>query len=250
VSPYPQQQLDSHPAGLTKDQLDDLESNFSIWQPLVNGCCVVTGLIILFGTRDILVWAHYALASSDGVQGLHIYYQQAIWWFFPGIGAVSLSFEIVLQIWSIFAGRKVVGLYSDWAARQPKKNRGGGVSYYDTRKWCRWIALLVALPAGMLSLLALRMHTTFAEDGMHEYGYAFAAPGVYTYPEIIRVTQVDGVLGKHNAFIPRPFDVIDFANGHHWSQHDWDDTTEGITDKLDATLLAHTKLPFFRLRNL
>jgi hypothetical protein len=82
---------------------------------------------------------------------------------------------------------------------------------------------------------------------MHEYGYAFSAPKIYPYSQIRRVIQVDGVLGKHDKFIPRPYVAIDFTDGYRWSQDSWDDTSQGITDALDATLTAQTNLHFFNL---
>jgi len=244
VSLYPPQQLEPHPSGLTKDQLDDLEASFSDWQNTINASCAATAVLFLLATHFLLNFCSEALANSDGLSGLHILYQQFIWWFFPGLGAISLSFEIVLQVWSIFVSRKIVNIYAEWAARQPKKTKTG-VTYYDSRKVFRWIALILTLPVGILTLLALRMHTTFAEDAMHEYGYAFTAPATYSYSKIRRVSQVDGVLGKHEKFIARPYDVIDFVGGHRWSQDQWDDTTPGITESLDATLLARTNLSFF-----
>ena len=243
MSNHPAPQITLHPSGLSQDQIDDCEAKFSSWQNFVNLCCAATAVLFLVGTRYALLFASRALANSDGLSGLHIHYQQDLWWFFPTIGAVSLSFEIVLQIWSLFIGRGIVNLYVEWAARQPKRYRGGE-TYYDSRKLFRWFTLVLALPIGILTVLALRAHTTFAEDGMHEYDYAFAAPKIYTYSQMRQVAQVDGVLSKHYKFIPRPYVVIDFADGHRWSQHNWDDSTLGLTAALRAKLKEHTSLPF------
>jgi hypothetical protein len=161
VPHHPPQQLDLHPSGLTQDQSDDLEAKFSGWQNTVNLSCAATPVLFLLGTRFLLLYISRALANSDGLSGLHIHYQQVIWWFFPGFGAVCLSFEIVLLIWSLFIGCGIVNLYVEWAARQPKRSRGGE-TYYDSRKLYRWMTLLVALPIGIGTVLALNMHTTFA----------------------------------------------------------------------------------------
>jgi len=239
----PPPQITHYPSGLSQDQIDDLEAKFSDWQTLVNISCVATAFLFFLGTHLLLTYASRSFANSDGLSGLHILYQQAIWWFFPGLGAFTLSFEIVLQVWSIFTSRWIVNLYVEWAARQPKRYRGDDV-YYDSRTLYRWITLFIALPVGIATALALNMHTTFADDGMHEYGYAFASPKFYSYSQIREVIQVEGVLGKHNAFIPGPYDVIDFTDGYRWSQHNWDDSTHGVTDALDATLTTHTNLSF------
>jgi hypothetical protein len=243
MSFHPPPQLSQHPSGLSQDQIEDLEAKFFGWQTIVNLSCVATAVLFLFGSHFLLTDVSRLLAISDGLSGLHIHYQQAIWWFFPAIGAFSLSFEIVLQAWSVFASRRIVGLYADWAARQPKRARSGSTIYYDSRKRCRHMALLLALPVGVGTGLALNMHTTFANDGMHEYGYAFAAPKIHPYDQIRRVIQVDGVQGKHG-FISKPYDVLDFADGYRWSQHAWDDSSPGITEALDDTIQAHTNLSF------
>ena len=133
-------------------------------------------------------------------------------------------------------------LYSEWDSRQPKKSRGS-IDYYDARKVLRWFAFLIALPIGVFSALALNMHATFADDGIHEFGYAFAAPIFHSYDDIRGITLVHGKYDKHGKFIERPFFVLDFADGHHWLQNNWDDSAAGMERSLSAILAQKTHIP-------
>jgi hypothetical protein len=243
LSHHPREETVAHPSGLTQDQIDDLEAQFCTQQTIVNLCCIPSGLAFLFLTHACLIAISQHLIQSDGVPGYHIAYQPVFYWFLPGFGALSLCFEITLQIWAMFVGHTVVNLYSEWDSRQPKRSRGG-IVYYDVRKILRWFTVLLVIPIGILSSLALNMHTTFGEDGMHEFGYAFAMPKVHSYAQIRQVAHVHGVFGKHGRFIDRPYCVVDFADGHRWNQNDWDDSSASTARAIEAVLAAQTHLPF------
>lgn len=227
--------LEPHSSGLTKDQIEDLDARFATQQTIVNLCCIPSGLAFFFFSHACLVAINQWLIKADGISGYRVACQPVIWWFFPGFGALSLCFEITLQIWALFVGHKIVDLYSDWDSQQPKQSRGG-IVYYDARKWLRWMALLVALPIGILTALALNMHTTFGEDGIHEFGYAFSTPKQHSYANLRRITLLRGAYDKHGKFFNRPTVVLDFADGHRWSQSNWDvskDSWRGLLTALD-----------------
>ena len=228
-------------SNLTKDQIEDLEAKFAEQQTIINLCCIFSGLAFLFLTHALLVEGYRWLERADGIAGYKIPYQTAIWWFFPGFGALCLCFEITLQVWAIFAGCNVVELYVEWDSRQPKKSRGR-IVYYDARKILRWLALVIALPIGIFTTLALNMHATFSADGVHEFGYAFAKPSFHSYRDIRRITRVDGIWGKHSKFIPRPSLVLDFTDGNRWSQARWDDSRSEIEVSLATMLQRKTQV--------
>jgi hypothetical protein len=234
--------IEANPSGLSNNPINDLETQFAEQQTIVNLCCIPSGLAFLLLTHTLLVESFQFLERADGIPGYKITYQPVIWWFFPGFGALCLCFEITLQIWTLFVGRNVVDLYSEWDSRQPKKSRGG-IVYYDARKVLRWFSLLIALPIGIFSGLALNMHTTFGEDGIHTFGYAFAAPVFHSYDEIRDITLVQGKYDKHGKFFERPFFVLGFADGHHWLQSDWDDTATSMERSLSAILVQKTHIP-------
>ncbi|WP_263358293.1 hypothetical protein [Acidicapsa ligni] len=229
-------------SGLTEDQIEDFEAQFAAQQTIVNLCCIPSGLAFFFIAHAILAAISNWLVNSDGIAGYRVPYQSVILWFFPGFGALSLCFEITLQIWALFVGQRVVELYSDWDSRQPKKSRGG-IVYYDARKVLRGFALLLVFPIGIFTSLALNMHTTFGDDGIHEFGYAFAKQTFHSYQDIRNITLVSGAFDKHGKFISRPAYVLDFADGHRWSQANWDDSAKGIQVSLAAILARKTQLP-------
>ncbi len=234
--------MGNHPSGLTDDQIDNLEAKFATQQTFVNLSCIPTGIAFALFTHAALAAASQWFSRSDGLTGYRVPYQSVIWWFFPGFGALCLCFEISLQIWALFVGHTTVNLYSEWDSRQPKKARGG-IAYYDSRKVLRWFTVVIAIPIGILSGLALRMHTTFSDDGIHEYGYAFAAPVFHSYADLRRTTLLQGVRSKHGKVIDRPSYVLDFADGYRWSQTNWDDSAKGIQISLATILRQHSSLP-------
>jgi hypothetical protein len=235
--------FESHPSGLTEDQIENLEAQFAEQQTIVNLCCIPSGLTFLFVAHASFVAISQSLMNSDGISGFRVPYQPVIYWFMAGFGALSLCFEITLQIWALFIGHTIVNLYADWDSRQPKKSRGG-ITYYDARSVLRWLSLLITLPIGLLSALALNMHTTFGDNNIHEFGYAFGAPRVYPYAAIRQVTHVHGVFNKHSKLVAHPYCVIDFADGHRWNQNNWDGSSAATERTIQAIMRRHTNLSF------
>jgi hypothetical protein len=234
--------MESHPSGLTEDQIENLEAQFAAQQTIVNLCCIPAGLAFFFVAHTLIAAFSQSLMNSDGIFGFPVPYQSVIYWVFPGFGVLSLCFEITLQIWALFVGHTTVNLYADWDSRQPKKSRGG-ITYYDARSALRWLSLVITLPIGILSGLALNMHTTFGDDCIHEFGYAFGAPRIYPYAAVRQVTHVHGVFNKHSKLVARPYCVIDFADGHRWNQNNWDASSAATERTIQAVIEKHTSLP-------
>jgi hypothetical protein len=185
------------------------------------------------------------LLNSDGITGYRIPYQPILWWFFPFFGALSLCFEITLQTWALFAGHKIVNLYSEWDGHQPKSHRGRMV-YCDGRSWLRKGTLFLALPIGVFTALALNMHTTFGSDGVHEFGCGFAKPIFHPYSEIRRVSIIRGYrTGRSNKWQEKPSFVLDFIDGQRWEQSEFDDDRLPQNfEALSNLLRNNTKLEF------
>jgi hypothetical protein len=205
------------PEGMTREQIDALEAGFQAGRGRLSLCVILVALTFLFVVHAAMAFGNEALANADGHEGFRVLGQPALWWIFPAFGAWTLSFEITLQIWALFAGRRIVDLYTAWDARQPKRTRSGGVNYYDTRQGLRLFALGLALPIGIGTMLALNMHTTVGDDAMRVYGYAFTSPEVYSYIEVRRVTVVQGHTGKHG-FVEHPYVVVDFTKRRRWRE--------------------------------
>ncbi len=185
------------------------------------------------------------LIAHDGVSGFRIPYQPVIWWFLPGFGGLCLCFEISLQVWSLFVGKKTMDLYNAWDSRQPKSYRGS-VGYYDSRKWLRWFTLLLCLPIAVLTTLALNMHTSFAGDGIYEFGFAFKRPVFHGYLDLRRIAIVSGYRsGRHKEWIGMASVVLDFSDGHRWEQSKYDeDRSVSNLDQIEKILRARTSMEF------
>ena len=240
MSQRPPNPIPDLPEGMTREQLDDLQAGFSHRQTQIGMCVIVVAIAFLFIVHEAMAATSRALAMSDGHDGLHLLAQPILWWFFPGFGAITLSYEITLLLWSVFSGRRIVGLYTVWASQQPKQTKQG-IRYYDSRKNMRVISLFLTLPACIGTSLALNMHTSFSSDAIRSYGYAFASPTLYSYADIRRITLVQGRLGKHNSFIEDPRVVVDFTGGRRWQEPD--QSPQSLTELTLRTLSDKTKLP-------
>jgi hypothetical protein len=128
---------------------------------IVNFSMVLVGVVFVFGTQAVLVWLNRNLAAADGPTLLSIWPQSAIWWFFPGFGAVTLFWGITLDLWALFGHREDADLFAYWTSL------GAG---FASSKLLRWMVVLIALPIGILTILALPMHTAFRQDDLRDCG--------------------------------------------------------------------------------
>lgn len=125
---------------------------------------IVVGLLFAWTVHAILVRTNEYLAAGDGPTNIHLWPQSAIWWFLPGIGALTLAWEITLQVWSLFGGRREADLFGYWTGLAVYLRGSRGPVDFDVRKALRWMALLFVLPIGILTALALSMHTTLRQN--------------------------------------------------------------------------------------
>lgn len=187
---------------------EDLTALFRHTQWIVGLCMLVLAILFALGTHALLVWLNRYLATADGPAYFHHWPQSAIWWFFPGFGAISLCWEMTLQLWSRFGNREKANLYSQWT------NQSVG---FDSRRILRWMAALIALPIGVLTLLALSMHTSLREYDIRDCGYAFARCKTYRYDAAKRLTMIEGFRTRDGKLNRRAGIVIDFNDGRRWS---------------------------------
>lgn len=215
--------------------VEELDARFSGAQWMVAGAMVGIGAIFFVSAHAGFVAINRHLALKDGPAHLVIFPQSAIWWFFPGFGAVALSWEITLKLWELFGDRENALLYANWS------NRKVG---FDCTKMLRWIAVLVVLPVGILTTLALPMHTTLAEDRITDCGYAFAACKVYRYADARRMTIIDGFRDRDSRLNRRAGIVIDFRGGRRWSSADEGDFHSQVDPSLEEFLANRTHLSY------
>ena len=212
---------------------DDLAARFGTTQWIFGISMTIVGLAFAWSTHALLVSVnrYYSIAQSS--DGFRLWPQPAIWWFFPGFGAIALSWELTLLAWSLFGGREEASLYDFWNSQ-----RAG----FNCRKILRWMGLLLVLPIGVLSIFAIPMHATLRQNDIIDCGYAFSACRTYRYADANTMTQIDGFRNRDGKLIPRAGVIIDFKDGRRWSSADWGDFNRSINPALVEFLEAKTGL--------
>lgn len=222
---------------------DALHSRFRPLPWKVWPCCVAVMIIFAFGTWFLLSRTNLLLAKIDTPQAIHLLPQPAMWWFFPGFGALTFSWEITLQIFSCFLGRETVNLYNDWVNNTTRgwvRSRYTGI---DSRRVLRWMAVGIALPILLFVLLALPMHANVGPKNIRDCGYALKPCSVYPLADVVRITEISGFRDKSGKLIDRAGLVLDFKDGHRWSSAEWGDWENSVNPNLTNFLLNKTGLP-------
>lgn len=202
----------------------------------------IVAVTFFFGSWSVLYGTNRFLAGLDGPAIIRLYPEPAIWWVFPSIGAISLSLELTLQIWTLFAGRDTVDLFVEWSNTDssfwgPSKFPG-----IDWRRAYRWMALLVAGPFGIGVLLGINMHASVGPDRIRDCGYAFRPCMVYQLDSARRITQIEGFRNRSGKLINRAGVIIDFQSGDRWSSAEWGDWSQFVDPALKNYLTARTRL--------
>lgn len=212
---------------------EDQAARFRSTRWIVGFSMAVTGILFAFSAHALLVRLNRYLANADGPAHFRQWPQSAIWWFFPGFGAICLCWEIVLQLWSRFGNHQTAALYSDWT------NQSAG---FDSRRVLRWMALLIALPIGVLTALALSVHTSLRDSDIRECGYAFARCKTYPYDAATRMTMIEGFRTRDGKLSERAGIVIDFQDGRRWSSADMSEFGHMVDPSMTEFLQQKTHL--------
>lgn len=156
---------------LSESEIEKLNERFRNLKWLVLIAMIVVAVAFFFGMHALLAGLNQYIARSTNPSTIELYPQSAIWWFFPGFGALSLCWEITIQLWAFFGDRSLANSYADWSS--VAATAWGGPSGMDTRKVLRILALVVALPIGIFTILALPMHASVGPSTIIDCGYAF-----------------------------------------------------------------------------
>jgi len=210
---------------------DQLNGRFQTTARIFNFCMIGVGCLFVWSTHAALVWINRHLAALDGPVAFSEFPQSAIWWMFPGFGALALSYEITLQAWSLFGNRRDADLYSEWSNKK-MASKGGRNTGIDFRRVLRWLFIVVALPVGILTILALPMHVSIGEGMIRDCGYAFSSCKTYSYSSARRMTIIEGFRDKDSKFTKRAGIVIDFNDGRRWSSADMGNFRQNIDPEL------------------
>jgi len=229
------------PARLTQREIEGLDYRFQGMKWLPQFFMVLIGIIFVFSTHAALVALNKHFASANQSPAIFLLPQTAIWWFFPGFGALTLSWELTLQIGNLVWGRPLANLYSDWS--DATRSYWGQGSQFDSRKVLRLLAVVIALPIGILTALALPMHATITQERITDCGYAFKTCQTYLLTDARRITAIKGFRTKDGELTPRAGLVINFKDGRHWSSADWGNFKTEIDPTLAEMLTRATGLP-------
>jgi hypothetical protein len=89
------------PEGYSEEEAD---AQYRPIQAVIAGSMIVIGAVFVFCVQAGFVSLNRYLVDLDGPSYFRFVPQTAIWWFFPGIGARTLAWEITLQVWGDVRG--------------------------------------------------------------------------------------------------------------------------------------------------
>ncbi len=224
--------------GLTEVVREDLFARFSDRQFFVNICYFVVAVTFFFGVRFGFEAINHRIAGPALPGQMQLFRDPIIWYFFAGFGALTLPWEITLQVWSLFGNRRTVSLYRQWQKRSTFEYRGG--AYKNELGLYHWFILLIALPVGVANSLALNMHTTLESNAIRTCGYAFKPCTTLPYAEIANITYYPPNPAVKPATAAR-LDIT-FSNGARWSSSDWGNENKDVDPSVVRFLAAHVSL--------
>jgi hypothetical protein len=214
---------------------EELDVRFASAQWFVGFSMVVVGALFAFGTHAALVWLNRYLAKTDGSSQFLLWPQSAIWWFFPGFGALTFSWDITLRLWSLLGHREDADLYNYWSILK---------SGFDSPRLLRWFAVLIVLPVGILTILALPIHSALRQGGLRDCGFGLVPCKEYRYADARRMTVIDGFRDRDGKLTQRAGIVVDFSDGRRWSSGDIGDFNALVDPALQNFLENKIHLPF------
>src|ERR1700675_2165506 len=220
---------------LPEDQLSALDERFRHTKRVVVVSMIAIGVAFVWATHYAFVSLNHHLAAGAGSgTSLQLWPQSAIWWFFPGFGALPLCWEITLQLWSAFDRGDSTRLYRLWS---------DGRAGMDCTRILRWMALVIAAPIGVFTVLALPMHTALGHQDIRVCGYGWARCQTFDYSKAVRITQIEGFRDRDGKLNRRAGIVVDFADGRRWSSADTGDFHDSVDPALVAFLTERIRLP-------
>lgn len=209
------------------------EVRFSSFQWRVGGSMLIVLTIFGFLSYGLLVWTNHTLAEHDNPSLFLLLPTHWIWMFFPIFGAICVAWELTLRLWALLSDDTQARKYEAWS------NSKAG---FNATSVLRYMTLFIALPIGVLTALALPIHTSLNNATIVIGHYGTLTPRIYSYSEIRGLTVTEGLRTRDGRLTKRPAIVVDFANGDRWSSADNRDTQPSIDSNLLNFLQAKTGL--------
>jgi hypothetical protein len=207
------------------------------------GGWLLAGIAFFAVSWFALSGANRLLASFDGPAVFRLFPEPAIWILFPCIGSLTLSWELDLRIWAFLSGRDTVDLFSEWSSNDSTFWGPSRFPQVDYRRVFRWMAFMLAFPAGAAVLLALNMHASVGPDEIRDCGYAFRLCKIYSLADARHITEIQGFRDKSGKLIDRAGLVVEFKDGRRWSSAVWGEWMQSADPALSTFLKQKTGLP-------
>ncbi|MGA8938006.1 MAG: hypothetical protein WB439_02465, partial [Acidobacteriaceae bacterium] len=200
---------------------------------LANAVMIAVGLVLAFGLHTILVYVNRYFAMRDGAALMVLYPSAAIWWFLPGFAAVCLAWEITFKAWCLLNRRQA-------EAYRAFSNVKSG---FDSTKVLRIMAIVIVLPIGVATVLALPMHCSLTDQAIQVGHYAKLHEAVLPYRDATELIQFDGYTLRDGSFERRAGLLVRFRQGQVWNSADCDDPKETVDSALIQIVVSATGLP-------
>lgn len=174
----------------------------------IGAVMVLVGVGLGYGVYRILLFANQSFPNADGPAAFQLLPTKALWFFLPLFGALCVSWDVTLYLWSLVEDHSRMQRYLAWSDA-----RAG----FNSRRALRWMTLVVALPVCILTLLAVPMHSSVRDDGITVRQYATLSSRHYAYSRAWRLAWVDGTRGRDGVMTKRGEVLVDFDDGFRWS---------------------------------
>src|SRR6185437_5792236 len=222
-------------ARLSYEELSELDSRFTQTKWIVNLAMVAVSVVFGWSSYRLLVALnHYFAGGDDSGTSFWLWPDIHIWWFLPLFGALVLSWDITLKLWSVFGNAETVRLYRSWS---------DGRAGFDCTRFMRWMALVVVVPSGVGTILALPIHVAVRDHDIRACDYAWTSCKTF---EAVRLTQIDGYRNRDGQLTHQAGFVLDFVDGRRWSSAHIGEFRNQVDSALGAFLVERTHLPLNR----
>ena len=233
------QAMENRALGLTDDEREDLFAGFRQHQIIINACNFVGAFVFFFGALFAFKAMNHRLAGPSLPGQIQLFPDTIIWFFFAGFGALTFPWEITLQVWALFGDRRTVFLYRQWQKRSTFNYKGG--QFKNELGLYHWFILLVALPIGVASSLALNMRSTLGPSSIDYCGYGFRPCKALPYADVKTIAYI-----APNGAVKPPAHaklVIAFSSGVTWASTDWGDANKDVDPAMVRFLAARVPRP-------
>jgi hypothetical protein len=200
--------IDDPPTGT---DLVSLDRRFHKTQWGVAGLWIAEAVAFALLTHICFIRLNRWFAFSEGPAVFRLYPSGAMWWIFPGFGALTIGWLLMEASLPLLLGSTEARVYLYWTNKRAGMS-GGTIM--------RWGTALIAAPIGVLTMFVIPAHTTFHDSEMRFRGYGAIHSVTHGYSQIHAITTTDGFRDRFGNFVSDPRILLDFDDGTRWSSRD------------------------------